>query len=152
MIGAPDIVPCSLAKAMTEPEKVMAPMATPSPISMIDAILMLPATPMPKASGDMKAAQATSTAARPTSEWNAATSCGIAVMAMRLAMMAPMPPPMITPTAMKVHTVGSVMSWRMRVVPTAIAIPTMPKRLPWRDVSGLESPRSAMMKSTPDAR
>jgi hypothetical protein len=40
---------------------------------------------MPKASGFTKAAAATSTAARPTSEWNAATSCGIAVIWMRRA-------------------------------------------------------------------
>ena len=40
---------------------------------------------------------ATSTAARPTSEWNAATSCGMAVMAMRRAITAPMPPPMARP-------------------------------------------------------
>ena len=33
MIGLPDMRPDSLAKAMTEPVKVMAPMATPSDIS-----------------------------------------------------------------------------------------------------------------------
>ena len=34
MIGLPDMRPDSLAKAMTEPVKVMAPMATPSDISI----------------------------------------------------------------------------------------------------------------------
>jgi len=130
MIGAPDIVPCNLAKAMTEPEKVMAPIATPRPISIRLTILMLPVTPMPKASGDMKAAQATSTAAIPTSEWNAATSCGMAVMAMRLAMIAPMPPPMTTAPMMNIQTSLLVMSWRISVVAMAIAMPIMPNILP----------------------
>ena len=33
MIGLPDMLPLSLAKAMTEPVKVIAPIATPSDIS-----------------------------------------------------------------------------------------------------------------------
>ena len=32
-IGAPDILPFNLRKAITEPEKVIAPIAMPSPIS-----------------------------------------------------------------------------------------------------------------------
>ncbi len=35
-------------------------------------------------------------------------------------------------------------------VPTAMAMPTMPLRLPARLVSGLDSPRSARMKRTPE--
>ena len=50
-IGAPDIRPSSLAKAMTEPEKVMAPMARPSDISTSELPWMSPAWPMPKLSG-----------------------------------------------------------------------------------------------------
>ena len=46
-------------------------------------------------------AAATSTAARPTSEWKAATSCGMAVMAMRRAVTAPMPPPMAMPPTIR---------------------------------------------------
>ena len=83
--GAPDTRPCSLAKATIEPVKVMAPIIVPSPISIRLCILILPGAPMPKASGDTKAAAATNTAARPTSEWNAATSCGSAVIWMRSA-------------------------------------------------------------------
>ena len=53
MIGAPLMLPFSLAKAITEPVKVMAPMATPRLSSMIDSVLM--PTPssdrIPKASG-----------------------------------------------------------------------------------------------------
>ena len=38
------------------------------------------------------------------------------------------------------------------VVTMAIAMPTMPKRLPCRDEVGLDSPRSARMKHTPATR
>ena len=38
------------------------------------------------------------------------------------------------------------------VVSTAIAMPIMPYRLPRRELSGLDRPRSAMMNSTPEAR
>src|SRR5262245_566693 len=51
MIGAPDMLPLSLAKAMTEPEKVIAPMATPIDISISDCMWMAPGSPMPKACG-----------------------------------------------------------------------------------------------------
>ena len=67
MIGAPDILPFSLAKAMTDPEKVIAPMAAPSAISTRLTLRILPSAPrIPKASGLRKAATPTSTAARPT--------------------------------------------------------------------------------------
>ena len=54
--------------------------------------------------GIEKAAAATSTAARPTSEWKAATSCGIAVIAIRRAVTKPIAAPIaiaarISPTA-----------------------------------------------------
>ena len=51
MMGLPDMRPDSLAKATTEPVKVMAPMATPSDISIRLAGAMWPGVPMPKASG-----------------------------------------------------------------------------------------------------
>ena len=51
MIGLPDMRPDSLAKAITEPVKVTAPMATPSDISIRLAAAMLPGVPMWKASG-----------------------------------------------------------------------------------------------------
>ena len=51
MIGLPDILPDSFKKAMTEPVKVMAPMATPSDISMRLAKCTAPGSPMPKAPG-----------------------------------------------------------------------------------------------------
>ena len=86
VIGAPLISACSLANAITEPEKVTAPMASPSDISTRLWAWILPGVPMPNASGAFSAAAATNTAARPTSEWNAATSCGSAVIWMREAM------------------------------------------------------------------
>ena len=38
------------------------------------------------------------------------------------------------------------------VVSTAMVMPTMPNMLPRRLVSGLDSPRSAMMNRTPETR
>ncbi len=51
MIGAPLMRPESFRKAMTEPVKVMAPMATPSDISIRLCWWMWPSSPMPKAAG-----------------------------------------------------------------------------------------------------
>ena len=89
----------------------------------------------------------------PTSEWNAATSSGIAVIGTLRAMVAPMPPPMTSPPAIRAHVSGSSGApiWAS-VVAMAMPMPTMPSRLPRREVSGLDSPRSAMMNSTAAAR
>jgi hypothetical protein len=43
LIGAPDMMPCSLAKAITEPVKVMAPMTMPADSSPISTALSVPA-------------------------------------------------------------------------------------------------------------
>ena len=51
MIGAPLMRPDSLRKAITEPVKVMAPMATPIDISTRLALWMWPGVPMPNAAG-----------------------------------------------------------------------------------------------------
>src|SRR5579875_2771674 len=56
-----------------EPVKGMAPMARPSDISSRLWVWIAPGMPMPNASGPFSAAAATNTAARPTSEWKAAT-------------------------------------------------------------------------------
>ena len=59
-IGLPDMLPLSLRKAITEPEKVIAPIATPRPISirltgkmlMIDGLAIgVIRTAIPNASG-----------------------------------------------------------------------------------------------------
>ena len=75
----------------------MAPIASPSDISIRLCVWTLPSVPMPNASGAFSAAAATNTAARPTSEWNAATSCGSAVIWMRSATKVPIAPPMMMP-------------------------------------------------------
>ncbi len=47
---------------------------------------------------------------------------------------------------------ASVMPATHNVVATASAMPIMPLRLPARDETGEESPRSARMNSTPETR
>ena len=64
-----------------------------------------------------------------------------------------MPPPIAKPTPISTQVSASsgAPSWPS-VVRMAIAMPSMPIMLPRRDVSGLESPRSARMNSTPAMR
>src|SRR5580704_15795505 len=88
----------------------------------------------------------------PTREWNAATSSGIEVIGTRRAMTAPIEPPIATPSTTRSQAMPSAGGWLASVVAIAIAMPTMPKILPWRDVAGLDSPRSDRMKSTPATR
>jgi len=68
MIGAPLIFPLSFAKAMTEPENVIAPIAAPRPSSSNEPALIRPSDKIPKSPGLKKAATATRTAAKPTSD------------------------------------------------------------------------------------
>jgi hypothetical protein len=144
--------PSSFRKAMIEPVNVTAPIASPIDISMMLPGWMTPTSSMPKASGAYSAPAATRTAARPTSEWNIATSCGIAVICTVRARHAPMPPPMAMPKMMSSQEIALEGGRSASVVTTAIAMPSMPKRLPWRDVAGEESPRSARMKRMPETR
>ena len=88
----------------------------------------------------------------PTSEWKAATSSGIEVIGTRRAITAPMPPPMAMPRMTSTQATPSAGGWLASVVATAIAMPIMPNRLPWRDDAGLDSPRSDRMNSTPATR
>ena len=125
-IGDPDIKPCNLRNAIIEPEKVMAPIITPSPISIKLAKCISPTVPMPIDEGTYNAADATSTAARPTSEWNAATSCGIAVIAIFLAITRPIVPPINKPPRSNNKSIppgGDMKS----VVKAAMTIPIIPK-------------------------
>jgi hypothetical protein len=71
---------------------------------------------------------------------------------MRRAITAPMPPPMARPPMISSHVRPEKSLTCASVVSTAIAMPIMPYWLPRRELSGLDSPRSAMMKSTPAAR
>src|SRR5882757_11226148 len=88
----------------------------------------------------------------PTSEWKAATSSGIEVIGTRRAITAPTLPPMAMPRMTSSQATPSAGGWLASVVATAIAMPIMPKKLPWRDVAGLDRPRSDRMKSTPATR
>src|ERR1041385_3688711 len=88
----------------------------------------------------------------PTSEWNAATSSGIDVIGTRRAITAPMLPPMAIPRTTSSQPTPSAGGCEASVVATAIAMPAMPKKLPWRDDAGLDSPRSDRMNSTPAIR
>src|SRR6202045_2174519 len=152
VIGAPLMRPESFRNAITEPVNVTAPMATPSHISIRLWPWMAPSTPMPKAAGAYSAPAATSTAAMPTSEWNAATSSGIEVIGTRRAITAPIEPPIATPRITNTQAMPSAGGCAANVVPTAIAMPIMPKKLPRRDDAGLDSPRSDRMNRTPATR
>src|SRR4029077_20061389 len=152
VIGAPLMRPESFRNAITEPVNVTAPMATPSDISIRLWPWIAPSTPMPKAAGAYSAPAATSTAAIPTSEWKAATNSGIEVIGTRRAITAPMLPPMAMPRMTSSQAKPSAGGWLASVVTTAIPMPIMPKKLPWRDVAGLESPRNDRMNNTPATR
>ena len=59
-----------------------------------------------------------------------------------------MPRPTITRNQAKASEGG----WETSVVRMAIVIPAMPKRFPWRELAGEESPRSAKMNRMPETR
>src|ERR1700676_716205 len=88
----------------------------------------------------------------PTTERNAAPSSGIDVIGPRRAITAPIEPPMATPSTTSTKPIPSAGGWEASVVATAIAMPIMPKKLPWRDDAGLDSPRSDIMNRTPATR
>ena len=83
--GADFMMPCSLPKATMEPVSVTPPMAVPAKAATLCSRSGL--------GSPMYDATLAAIAAPPTSEWNAATSCGRSVMAMRAAMPAPVRPP-----------------------------------------------------------
>src|SRR5882672_10579408 len=88
----------------------------------------------------------------PTREWNAATRSGIEVIGTRRAITAPIEPPIAMPSTTRNQARPSAGGWLASVVAIAIPMPIMPKKLPWRDVAGLDSPRSDIMNSTPATR
>ena len=51
VIGEPDISPCNFKKAIQDQENVIAPIETPIDISISDANLILPTSPIPKEEG-----------------------------------------------------------------------------------------------------
>jgi hypothetical protein len=145
-------LPDSLPNAMTEPLKVMAPMAAPrNSSSRLPAGMGWPLATIWNAQGSATAATAMNTAARPIMLCMKATSSGILVISTRWAMKAPAAPP--TTSAPSTYTMpwalppdSSTMS--AAVVRMAIAMPVMPNRLPRIDVVGCDRPLSAWMKQT----
>jgi hypothetical protein len=88
----------------------------------------------------------------PTSEWNAATSSGIAVIETRRAVTAPMPPPIAMPRITSTQAPMPAGGCDASVVKIAITMPAMPNVLPRRLDSGLDRPRNARMNRTPATR
>ena len=126
VIGAPDIKPLNLRKAIIDPEKVIAPTAAPIDISTKLANLILPENPRLKASGLRKAAMATKTAANPTKLWNPATNSGIAVIGILKAMKDPIDPPTIKKIIMNTNEVEKFPIDK-KVTTMAIIMPKIPK-------------------------
>src|SRR3978361_523434 len=61
-------------------------------------------------------------------------------------------PPMAMPITTSSQPMASAGGCAASVVATAIPMPIMPKKLPWRDEAGLDSPRSDRMNRTPATR
>src|SRR3954465_1180697 len=61
-------------------------------------------------------------------------------------------PPTAIPSTTSSQPMPSAGGCAASVVATAIPMPIMPKKLPWRDEAGLDSPRSDRMNSTPATR
>src|SRR6202011_2681674 len=74
------------------------------------------------------------------------------VIGTRRAITAPIEPPMATPSTTSTQPIPSAGGWAASVVATAIPMPIMPKKLPWRDDAGDDSPRSDKMNRTPATR
>jgi hypothetical protein len=60
------MIPCNFKNAITDPEKVIAPIEAPNDISIKLAVLILPTVPKLNTFGSRKADIATNTAAKPT--------------------------------------------------------------------------------------
>mmetsp|Transcript_7123 Transcript_7123/g.16245 ORF Transcript_7123/g.16245 Transcript_7123/m.16245 type:complete len:244 (-) Transcript_7123:1377-2108(-) len=133
--------PDSLPKATIEPVKVSDPINVPAQIATL--------CPRSDAAAGCAAndAMLVTAAARPTSEWNAATSWGRSVMATRAAMIRPTAPPPASTAAQSrsamadiVGTIGAI------VAATPSATPDEPSALPRRAVSWLDKPQIAPMQ------
>ncbi|MCY1559582.1 hypothetical protein D9M68_966340 [compost metagenome] len=105
---------------------------------------------MPSDCGSTTAAMAMNTAARPIMLCMKATSSGILVISTRLAMIEPAVPPTSRPRITKPRpwVASSLPSLYTRptVVTMAMPMPTMPNRLPRRELVGWDRPFSAWMK------
>ena len=150
-MGEPDMIPLSFKNAITDPVKVIAPIAAPRDISIKLAILMLPCVPKLKTSGFKKADIATKTAANPTKLWKPATSSGIAVIGILNAINVPIDPP-INIKIIKYKNPIEKLPTEITVTLIAINIPIIPYKFPCLDVSGDERPLRAKINNTPEIR
>ena len=150
-MGEPDIIPLNFKKAIIDPVKVTAPIAPPKDISIRLVILIFPGKPKLNTSGLRKAEIATKTAAKPTKLWKPATSSGIAVIGILYAINTPTDPP-INNKIIKYKNPVEKLPTEMIVTPMANAIPIIPNKFPFLEVSGDESPLRAKINSTPDIR
>ena len=150
-MGDPDIIPRNFRKAIIEPVNVMAPIAAPKDISIRLAILMSPGFPKLKTSGFKKADIATKTAARPTKLWNPATNSGMAVIGILNAINDPIDPPITNKTNRYKNPVEKFPT-EIIVTPIAIAIPIIPNKFPFLEVSGDERPLRAKINNTPEIK
>ena len=100
VMGAPEIQPCNLPAAMSEPEKVTAPIMTSRPTGIEKPAVTTP-TPLRRANST----RATSAAAPPPTALKTETSCGIAVILTRRAPMRPATEPAAIPamSAIEAH-------------------------------------------------
>ena len=76
----------------------------------------------------------------------------MAVIWMVRARQTPIPPPMAKPRMTSSHAIALDGGFSASVVRMAIAMPIMPKRLPWREEAGEERPRNARMNRMPATR
>ena len=150
-MGEPDINPLNFKKAITDPVKVIAPIAAPKDISIRLAILIFPGEPKLNTSGLRKAEIATKTAARPTKLWKPATSSGIAVIGILNAINDPIDPPIKSKINKYKNPVEKLPTETM-VTPIAIAIPIIPNKFPCLEVSGDERPLRAKINNTPEIK
>mmetsp|Transcript_59342 Transcript_59342/g.94228 ORF Transcript_59342/g.94228 Transcript_59342/m.94228 type:complete len:238 (+) Transcript_59342:2742-3455(+) len=135
MIGPPGIVPCNLPAATTLPVKVRDPTAVPINVSSALSLVKSP--------GWKKFATPTKTAARPTKEWNPATSSGICSISTDSAV--------TKPTTLAKKKVKKNRTWlpakageaNTEIMPRAVAI--MPSKLPCLAVVCLFKPRKDPM-------
>ena len=151
VIGEPDMIPCNLRNAITEPEKVIAPTAAPIDISIKLPSFIFPGVPRLNASGFRKADMATNTAASPTKLWNPATNSGIAVIGILYAINAPIEPPIKIHNKTKINPLEKL-PLAKKVTVTAIIIPNIPNKLPCLEVSGDDKPLKAKINKTPDTK
>jgi hypothetical protein len=138
---------------MTEPEKVIAPIAMPSPIS-----IRLTAWIAPSGIGDAEriGVEIGGDRDQHRGEPDQAVEGGDELRHRghrdRRAVTRPIAAPIEDRDADLGQRGDRVDGCVASVVPTASAMPNMPKRLPRRLVAGLESPRRARMKQMPATR